>query len=344
MKRFLLILSLTASFLSLYAGTCPLAGDATDDRRKATNIKKNREAAPGAADFDSMVSMSKMLNSQDLATAFDENKAGTITGYLFSAKAEGPESCNCHATDAADHDIHIYIAPSKTTSSISECVVVEITPWVKKVHPEWTLAYLLSLKGHRVTIGGWLLYDWEHLGQSTAGHPDADHNVRGTVWEVHPITNIEDLDEDEDAPASARMMTAADETMQTSAIPGSPAVAAGGSGENQDANNRSPLNTLAMLILGAFLGVIGQGFRVIVGLKKLNDASADKEAFKNAFDGKKLLLSLLYSLAIGAISGVILVVNSTGNWHLDSKSLIAIIGAGYAGTDLIEGFVNKNLK
>jgi hypothetical protein len=168
--------------------------------------------------------------------------------------------------------------------------------------------------------------------------------VRGTVWEVHPITNIEDLDEDEDAPASARMMTSADETIQTSAMLASPTGDAGGSGGNQDANNRSPLNTLAMLILGAFLGVIGQGFRVIVGLKKLNDASADKEAFKNAFDGKKLLLSLLYSLAIGAISGVILVVNSTGNWHLDSKSLIAIIGAGYAGTDLIEGFVNKNLK
>jgi hypothetical protein len=319
--------------------SCPLQGDATDAKRMGTNKMKNRSSAPGDAAFDSSISIFKMLNSEDADDAFDENKAATITGYMFGAKSEGPESCNCHSKDAADHDIHVYIAPSLNTSSIAECVVVEVTPWVKKVHPEWTTAYLNSLKGHRVTIGGWLLYDWEHLGQSTAMHPDGAHNIRGTVWEIHPITNIEDLDEDADAgmkiASSPESFAEKAITPESTPVPG---------GTLPPALAKTPGEMLAILIIGAFLGMVGQGFRVIVGLKKLNDISANKAEFDAQFDPKQLMISLLYAMAIGALTGVIVILNGGLTSYTDAKSLIAIIAAGYAGTDLIEGFVTKNLK
>src|SRR5437773_444584 len=50
----------------------------------------------------------------------------------------------------------------------------------------------------KVKITGWLLYDFMHTNVSVASNPDITNPHRGTVWEVHPITNIEDLDADVD--------------------------------------------------------------------------------------------------------------------------------------------------
>lgn len=172
---------------------CPKTGDAMDAKRKETNVKKNRDANPSASDIDASVTIFKMLNSQDDENAFDENKAGMITGYLLKAKDEGPESCNCHSDNPVNHDIHIFIAPNKNSNNAAECVVVEITPWVKRQHPDWTSEYLNSIKGHKIQITGWLFDDWEHKMQSFASNPDLNHPARGTVWELHPISNIEDL-------------------------------------------------------------------------------------------------------------------------------------------------------
>jgi hypothetical protein len=177
--------------LKVTAQNCPPEGDATDTKRQQTNILKNRDRAPVISDFDSAITIWGMLNSQDESNAFNQNTSITITGYLLKAKDEGPESCNCHSTNKADHDVHIYIAPNKDVTSIGECVVVEITPWVKKNHPEWTSRYLNSIAEHKVSVTGWLFWDWEHTNVSKASH--SDNPKRGTVWEIHPIINIVDL-------------------------------------------------------------------------------------------------------------------------------------------------------
>lgn len=181
---------LCAAF-SLHA-QCPAYGDcpATDVKRRATNTNKNRKTAPSAKNIDTGVTIHKMLSSKDSETIFSEKKAATITGYIFDANPEGKESCNCHSDNAADYDIHVFIAPSATTSSIGECVVVEITPWVKTKHPEWTVAFLKANKGKKVTITGWLLYDWEHTNVSAASNPGLTNAKRGTVWELHPFTSL----------------------------------------------------------------------------------------------------------------------------------------------------------
>jgi hypothetical protein len=97
------------------------------------------------------------------------------------------------------------------------------------------------------------------------------------------------------------------------------------------------------LILGGILGMIGQGIRVIAGLKKVNDqASAVGMSFGTFFEGNKLALSLL----IGFIAGTLAIIGVTSSMESIKPSrelIVTIIGAGYAGTDFIEGFIKKSL-
>jgi hypothetical protein len=97
------------------------------------------------------------------------------------------------------------------------------------------------------------------------------------------------------------------------------------------------------LILGGILGMIGQGIRVVAGLKKVNDqAVAQGKSFNMLFQGSTLGLSLL----IGFIAGTLAIIGVTGGSTVGNPSkelIITIIGAGYAGTDFIEGFIKKNL-
>lgn len=97
------------------------------------------------------------------------------------------------------------------------------------------------------------------------------------------------------------------------------------------------------LILGGFLGMIGQGIRVVAGLKKVNDqASAEGKSFSMLFQGSTLGLSLL----IGFIAGTLAIIGVTGGTTLGNPTkelIVTIIGAGYAGTDFIEGFIKKKL-
>lgn len=97
------------------------------------------------------------------------------------------------------------------------------------------------------------------------------------------------------------------------------------------------------LILGGLLGMIGQGIRVVVGLKKLNKTALDEQKpFKELFNGTELGLSLL----IGFIAGSLAIIAMTwGNAAVkpNKELFTTILGAGYAGTDFIEGFISKYL-
>lgn len=97
------------------------------------------------------------------------------------------------------------------------------------------------------------------------------------------------------------------------------------------------------LILGGILGMIGQGIRVIAGLKKVNDqASVVGKSFGTFFQGNRLALSLL----IGFIAGTLAIIGFTNSMEIIKPSrelIVTIIGAGYAGTDFIEGFMKKSL-
>ena len=103
------------------------------------------------------------------------------------------------------------------------------------------------------------------------------------------------------------------------------------------------MEVLGALSLAGLMGMVGQGARAVIGLKKLNDANAAKDPSEaDAFIASRLVVSLI----IGFIAGV------AAALALDLKKLMALTGddigllmglaaAGYAGTDAIEGFVSR---
>src|SRR5258708_22235960 len=104
----------------------------------------------------------------------------------------------------------------------------------------------------------------------------------------------------------------------------------------------TPLNTLIIILIGAILGAVGQGMRVIVGMKKVYD-----EAMKNSTPAEQLIeyrqitFSLIIGVAIGGVAGVFAAVSSDHVSFSDKSVVIAFITSGYAGTDFIEGFIKK---
>ena len=103
------------------------------------------------------------------------------------------------------------------------------------------------------------------------------------------------------------------------------------------------IDWIHLLLLGGLLGTLGQGIRVVAGLKKVNDqAVRDGTPFAQLFQTSTLLLSLL----IGFIAGALAIIGITSGQEAlkVSKDLaITLIAAGYAGTDFIEGFIKKYL-
>jgi hypothetical protein len=98
---------------------------------------------------------------------------------------------------------------------------------------------------------------------------------------------------------------------------------------------------LIVILLGGLMGLIGQGIRVVVGLKKAKDAAASHgRAFADEFESSRLLISLL----IGAIAGAFaaLLTLRDGN-NISADALIAVAGAGYSGADFLEGMMAKYL-
>jgi hypothetical protein len=93
-----------------------------------------------------------------------------------------PETCNCRSVTFVDYHLWIADDPNKGRE---QSLVIEIAPRVQSFHPEWTLRRLQQLARDRekVRISGWLLMDPEH--------PDQIGKTRGTIWEIHPIMQIE---------------------------------------------------------------------------------------------------------------------------------------------------------
>lgn len=171
---------------------CPPSGDGGDP---ALNTLKNRidegqwqpttVAALLALSWPRSIeqqSRARWSPADTQAIAQHEGTPVQIEGYLALARQQSPESCNCHSVQ--DVDFHIWVTddPSKTRD---QSVVVEASPRVRSVHPAWTIAALrdITSRQQKVRISGWLMMDPEH--------PDQIGKTRGTIWEIHPIMQIE---------------------------------------------------------------------------------------------------------------------------------------------------------
>lgn len=185
---------LTTSFIQL--GNCPVTGDSGDPAVEALDKLKNRATIPEPEQINGIVTFNSLFNAGDNGEKFSEQDAVEIEGILVKGTQEKGESCNCHTTDIALRDIHVYIAQT-ANAPLKDCQVVEITAFTKSKHPEWTQDFINNtFAGHHVKVTGWLLYDFKHTGESAATHPEFPEGKlkRHNVWEVHPITSIVAVD------------------------------------------------------------------------------------------------------------------------------------------------------
>ena len=90
-------------------------------------------------------------------------------------------------------------------------------------------------------------------------------------------------------------------------------------------------------LVGAVAGMLGQGARIIVGLKKTADAAASSQStMADLVEPSRLFVSLL----IGAIAGALCAVGLNTD-TFSQQNVLAIAAAGYAGADFVEGFMRR---
>ena len=103
---------------------------------------------------------------------------------------------------------------------------------------------------------------------------------------------------------------------------------------------RPLLDWLVLLTVGALLGSSGQVLRQIAGFKKLLDEQPG-ERLGSLLDTSRIVITLL----IGAVAGMLaslamgLPVQAEG---VSAQALIALLTAGYAGTDFVESFMQRH--
>lgn len=106
-----------------------------------------------------------------------------------------------------------------------------------------------------------------------------------------------------------------------------------------------PLLVAAFLnaaLLGGLLGAVGQGLRAIIGLKKARAVAVQEgRGFAETFEPGGLMLSL----AIGFVAGVLglLSLDLGDGTRIAMQQVVTLIAIGYAGTDFIEGFMQRTV-
>lgn len=182
---------------------CGPTGDGGD---RATNRRKNRTDVPGSyhdVSFQAIASTAYPIKGHSRAdwqpkqfseVARFEGVPVRVIGFIAALRTEGAELTNCKMTHAAQVDWHIALV-AEAGQEETKAIVVETTPRVRQYHPGWKTRKIGNLLecGRRsgnwvdcrqpVRISGWLMLDPKH--------PELLGKYRETLWEIHPITDIE---------------------------------------------------------------------------------------------------------------------------------------------------------
>lgn len=182
-------------------GPCRATGDGGDTD---TNRLKNRDDEPTSfhdVTWDAIASLDypehkpkeiihwEATDREEIEKV--EGKAVRVIGYIAAVKQQNKkpgESTNCHSNKAAETDWHVALVKDFGDGEKTS-IVVETTPRLRKKHPGWTIGKIREWEDADapVRITGWLMFDPEHTNHLG--------KYRSTLWEMHPITKIEVLDE-----------------------------------------------------------------------------------------------------------------------------------------------------
>ena len=102
--------------------------------------------------------------------------------------------------------------------------------------------------------------------------------------------------------------------------------------------DKSPTQTLILLLVSGIMGMVGQGARTIVGLKKLSDNSQTASGQSAAFSASRLAVGLMIGFVAGVAGGMTPKVFNAPT--ITSDVLFYLASIGYMGVDVIEGFTN----
>jgi hypothetical protein len=196
-RKITLVLLLSAALLTtvafLLSHHCPESGFAFSEERRKLQLLKNRTAIPQPTDFDTTVTLQKMLQPGADHNRWSETRAARVEGYVVSI-ANGPiELTNCSWPGSRDIHIHIGLRPDAPPR---ELLVLEVTPrmreWARRQGWDWSEESMRRVMLNRwCSFEGWLLYDSHHAGEAENNAPGRADNWRATAWEIHPITNFE---------------------------------------------------------------------------------------------------------------------------------------------------------
>jgi predicted chitinase len=94
---------------------------------------------------------------------------------------------------------------------------------------------------------------------------------------------------------------------------------------------------LSTLLMCGLMGLLGQGVRAAVGLKKASALGSGTPSQQSEFNAAYLLISLMIGFIAGVLAGLAIGLTNLVKLDLnDMKVLLGIAAAGYAGADFIE--------
>jgi hypothetical protein len=99
-------------------------------------------------------------------------------------------------------------------------------------------------------------------------------------------------------------------------------------------------NILIGLLLAGLCGMLGQGIRVLAGLKKMNDEAQKRAAdSSDLFNAARLVISLMVGFLAGIAAALAVGLDKfLGVTSANPDLLFGVAAAGYAGTDFLESF------
>ena len=186
MKK-ILFLCMFFAFDAKHQTSCPVYGDNANPNVKQLDVLKNRNT-PGTT-IDNSVTLAGILTPGNDVNRYRSNQYVSITGYVILVQPGEQETCECKSPNPQDLDIHIELAANPTDKN-TQAMVVEVNRFTKANHPEFSVGNLHSLVGTRITVTGWMMFDYEHTNRAVTTNPAGTHNWRFTCWEVHPVLKI----------------------------------------------------------------------------------------------------------------------------------------------------------
>lgn len=101
---------------------------------------------------------------------------------------------------------------------------------------------------------------------------------------------------------------------------------------------------LEILIIGALMGMLGQGARAVVGLKGMSDDAKALDLSPNdLFEAARLITSFLIGALVGLAAALEYLIQNGGGSLPDPHTLLTWVGFGYIGVDFLEGFIAQYL-